>query len=322
MDEEDFSSDSSDEDYIPTENPGLSEEEDSGDDEDFAVAEDAVGDTNRKGKTKKSAKNASKNQKIIVPRKRKGGIRLEGDAAEAISDDEAKEQEASPENEVSSNQLADQVKREQEQKQEMEEKKKADSLWADFMKDVGGSRPKTKTETITGSDKLVQAAPSSGSDAPTSSGARSKPPDASKAKPEHVVVVKEFKFAGETVEVSTTVDANSKEAKQKMSEATYSATSGVAVSSLTSPTPIGVKRPAVGGLSSVLSKIDKRPKMSTLVKSKLDWDSFKSAEGIGDDLKIHNRGKDGYLERQAFLERTDHRQFEIEKSLRLGTKQK
>lgn len=28
-------------------------------------------------------------------------------------------------------------------------------------------------------------------------------------------------------------------------------------------------------------------------KSKLDWDSYKKQEGIEEDLKIHNRGKDG-----------------------------
>ena len=28
-------------------------------------------------------------------------------------------------------------------------------------------------------------------------------------------------------------------------------------------------------------------------KSKIDWDSYKSEEGIGDELAIHNRGKDG-----------------------------
>jgi hypothetical protein len=26
----------------------------------------------------------------------------------------------------------------------------------------------------------------------------------------------------------------------------------------------------------------------------MDWDSFKKKEGIEEDLKIHNKGKDGY----------------------------
>ena len=52
--------------------------------------------------------------------------------------------------------------------------------------------------------------------------------------------------------------------------------------------------------------------MSTLEKSELDWEGFKEEEGIGEALAIHNRGKEGYIERKAFLDRVDHRQFEIE----------
>lgn len=77
----------------------------------------------------------------------------------------------------------------------------------------------------------------------------------------------------------------------------------------------------VGGISSLASRLDsKKPKLSTLEKSKLDWDRFKNDEGIAEDLKSFNQGKQGFLERRAFLERTDLKQFEIEKSLRAGRK--
>lgn len=47
-------------------------------------------------------------------------------------------------------------------------------------------------------------------------------------------------------------------------------------------------------MSSLLGKISsKKQKMSTLEKSKLDWESFKEEEGIVEELAIHNRGKDG-----------------------------
>lgn len=53
-----------------------------------------------------------------------------------------------------------------------------------------------------------------------------------------------------------------------------------------------VKRPS--GISSLLGKIgSKKQKMSTLEKSKLDWENFKEEEGIVEELAIHNRGKDG-----------------------------
>jgi len=47
-------------------------------------------------------------------------------------------------------------------------------------------------------------------------------------------------------------------------------------------------------MSSILSRIGgKKQKMSTLEKSKMDWDAFKSEEGITEELAIHNRGKEG-----------------------------
>ncbi|XP_074864467.1 craniofacial development protein 1 isoform X6 [Carettochelys insculpta] len=80
---------------------------------------------------------------------------------------------------------------------------------------------------------------------------------------------------------------------------------------------VRVKRPS--GMSSLLGKIgSKKQKMSTLEKSRLDWESFKEEEGIGEELAIHNRGKEGYIDRKAFLGRVDHRQFEIERDLRLS----
>lgn len=75
-----------------------------------------------------------------------------------------------------------------------------------------------------------------------------------------------------------------------------------------------------GGLASVLNKIGKKDKISTLEKSKLDWNKFKQSEGIDEEIKTFNRGKDGYLEKQDFLQRTDLRQFEIEKQLRATKK--
>ncbi|XP_010774445.1 craniofacial development protein 1 [Notothenia coriiceps] len=81
------------------------------------------------------------------------------------------------------------------------------------------------------------------------------------------------------------------------------------------PCVCSVKRPA--GMSSIMNRLGgKKLKMSTLEKSKMDWDAFKSEEGITEELAIHNRGKEGYVERKSFLDRVDHRQFEREKAVR------
>ncbi|KAL1129325.1 hypothetical protein AAG570_013854 [Ranatra chinensis] len=74
--------------------------------------------------------------------------------------------------------------------------------------------------------------------------------------------------------------------------------------------------PRGGGLTAVLGMIGKKGKLTTLEKSKLDWEKFKEQEGIREDLHTHNKGKNGYLERQDFLERSDLRQFELEKEMR------
>ncbi|NXX11492.1 CFDP1 protein, partial [Podargus strigoides] len=113
--------------------------------------------------------------------------------------------------------------------------------------------------------------------------------------------------------VTKEVDSTSKEAKSFLKQ--QEKWQAAAPASL--PTGSGVKRPS--GMSSLLGKISsKKQKMSTLEKSKLDWENFKEEEGIVEELAIHNRGKDGYIERKAFLERVDHRQFEIERDIRLS----
>lgn len=73
------------------------------------------------------------------------------------------------------------------------------------------------------------------------------------------------------------------------------------------------KRPA-GILRILCDTGGKKAKMSSLEKSRLDWDAFKSEEGIAEELAIHNSGRGGEVERTKSLERVGHRQFELEKA--------
>lgn len=134
---------------------------------------------------------------------------------------------------------------------------------------------------------------------------------------EKVKITKVFEFAGEEVKIEKEVAIDSAEARLSLSAAENSAKP----SESTSPTSKargrgGVRRVGLGGISSVLGQIGKKAKISTLEKSKLDWDNFKKQENIEEEISTHNKGKDGYLERQDFLQRADLRQFEIEKQLR------
>ncbi|KAK3086299.1 hypothetical protein FSP39_016502 [Pinctada imbricata] len=133
------------------------------------------------------------------------------------------------------------------------------------------------------------------------------PSTAPSGAPNKVTITKEFDFAGEVVKVTKDIDVSSKEGQKELKRLEKSEEKSS-----------GAKKP-VGGLGSVLNKINRKEKMSTLDKSKLDWETFKTKEGISEELQIHNRGKQGYIERMQFLNRTDQRQFEIERDLRLGT---
>ncbi|XP_054856906.1 craniofacial development protein 1 [Eublepharis macularius] len=185
---------------------------------------------------------------------------------------------------------------------EEEKKKKEEALWASFLSDVGQKPGAAATDhaTCVQKDKPV--------------GKKTcKPQEMSKEPQKPKVAITEvFDFAGEEVRITKEVDVSSKEAQIFLKKQEQKAASPVS-----HPTGSGVKRP--GGLNSLLGKLGtKKQKMSTLEKSKLDWEHFKEEEGIGEELAIHNRGKEGYLDRKAFLERVDHRQFEIERDIRLS----
>lgn len=124
-----------------------------------------------------------------------------------------------------------------------------------------------------------------------------------------ITITKVYDFAGEEVKVTKEIDKDSKEARNHMNQGT---TPGPK-----STKPLS-KLKRSGGLQGVLGKMSKKPKMSTLEKSKLDWQNYKAEEGIQEELNTHNRGKGGYLEKVSFLERTDYRQFERERDMRLA----
>ena len=77
-------------------------------------------------------------------------------------------------------------------------------------------------------------------------------------------------------------------------------------------TNIGQKRSPSGVLAGVLGP--KPKKMTTLEKSKLDWQKFraKNEDGLAESLDRFAKSGDGYLAQQAFLERASAREYERE----------
>ncbi|XP_019268699.2 craniofacial development protein 1 isoform X1 [Panthera pardus] len=292
FDSEDFSTSEEDEDYVP------SGGEYSEDDVNELVKEDEVDGEEQTQKTKGKKRKA---QSIPSRKRKQGGLSLA----------EEDEEDANQDSEGSSSEDGDAAaEQEEDVGSDDARRKKEDELWASFLNDVG-PKPKVPPNTQvksggktegTGSSKLLVRAEE-----------LEKPKETEKVK-----ITKVFDFAGEEVRVTKEVDATSKEAKSffKQNEKEKPQAAGPAA---VPPLPAGSGLKRSSGMTSLLGKIGaKKQKMSTLEKSKLDWESFKEEEGIGEELAIHNRGKEGYIERKAFLDRVDHRQFEIERDLRLS----
>jgi len=105
-------------------------------------------------------------------------------------------------------------------------------------------------------------------------------------------ITETYSFAGEDVVVTKTVDIRESTTKEVQPE-----------------------KKGKGNLSSLVASLNSQPKkLSTIQKSSLDWNSYKTKKGLEEELK--QATKDGYLEKQAFRQRTDLRQFENEKSIR------
>lgn len=266
------------------------------DDVNELVNEDEVDGAEPSQKTKgKKGKTPS-----IQPRKRKqGGLSLEEE-----------EKDASEESEGSSSEEDASGEQEKGPGSEDARKKKEEELWASFLSDVG---PKPKGTPSTQVKRENEAEETSSSKVLVKAEDQEKPRETEKVK-----ITKVFDFAGEEVRVTKEVDATSKEAKSFFKQNEKEKPQAAVPSPVPAlPAGSGFKRSS--GMSSLLGKIGaKKQKLSTLEKSKLDWESFKEEEGIGEELAIHNRGKEGYIERKAFLDRVDHRQFEIERDLRLS----
>nr|XP_006113907.1 craniofacial development protein 1 [Pelodiscus sinensis] len=258
------------------------------------VKEDEDEEKPQKEKGKKSSK-------APVCRKRKrGGILLVPRGGEELQDQRSdSEEEADSLRQVKGGRA----------EEEEEKKKKEDALWASFLSDVGQNSKAPAATQVPGPQANKTAEVKNSSRFQEDMKEPEKPKDVAK-----VTITKVFDFAGEEVRVTKEVDAASKEAKSFLKQQEKE-TQPVTPASL--PTVSGVKRPS--GMSSLLGKLgSKKQKMSTLEKSKLDWENFKEEEGIGEEQDIHNRGQDGYVDRKAFLERVDHRQFEIERDIRMS----
>lgn len=187
-----------------------------------------------------------------------------------------------------------------------------DELWASFL-----SKAETPATQVTmakqpqqqpAATKISTTGTSKNVALPASKGASNNiKPVADKPK----MVTQIFEFAGEKIEIQ-------KEVKADNGAALNAADSNAAKKKSAAPQMRG----RTSGLSAALDQLTKPNKLSMLQKTHLDWSGFKKNEGIDEELQTHNKGRDGFLERQDFLQRTDVRQFEIEKNMRQTSRRK
>ncbi|XP_018024559.1 craniofacial development protein 1 isoform X2 [Hyalella azteca] len=307
LNEEEFDSDSTDEDYIPTVAKGsdddLSSDESELDEED--KVEDDVAQTAKRTKSKESKKTSN-------GKKRKSNTKTVKQRVNPLLAQLGNQDECG----------SDQVNAidSTEDKAEGKDQKKEEDLWANFLADTEEVpkpeppvKPKKKSWAELLGNKKAKSSSNNDSETPKSSsslsGQVSAPAKAAVSEPKvpaTVKVTKIFEFAGEEVRVEEEVAANSKEAMLAPSAA---ASSGC----------IGSKRSS--NLSALVNSLgNKKQKLSTLEKTKLDWQSYKTEQGLTDELLLHTKSKDTYLDKQEFLQRADVRQFELERDVRLGVR--
>ncbi|GFY73651.1 hypothetical protein TNIN_188801, partial [Trichonephila inaurata madagascariensis] len=177
-----------------------------------------------------------------------------------------------------------------------DEKKRTEDLWKSFLSDVSETETSkiTSNSTIANSEKIKIISN-----------------ETEERKSEKAPVSKIFEFTGETYSVDKDNSAHDCITKQEnLNEA----------ASFQSPSNPPKKR---SGLDSILGTIHNKKQKGTVLQESLhDWNSFKVKENIEKDLKKFNKGKQGFIERQRFLERTDLRSFEIEKGMRQSLRKK
>lgn len=104
------------------------------------------------------------------------------------------------------------------------------------------------------------------------------------------IVVKEItSYAGETMEITKTILKGSLEDKLR-------------------------QKASKDNLATLVASLTAKKSMSTLAKSAVDWQISKEEEG--DSAELEKATKNGYVDKMAFLAKTDMRQFELEKEAR------
>ena len=70
------------------------------------------------------------------------------------------------------------------------------------------------------------------------------------------------------------------------------------------------------GVDDLLQKMNDTGKVSTIAKTAVDWEAFKTDTGLAASLEDHTESKGAFLKKKDFLDRVDQRKFEYERQVR------
>lgn len=188
----------------------------------------------------------------------------------------------------------------------VDEKQRANDLFKSFLDEVEAeTKVKTPSVKIPEKDSTYDSPEIRSSD----SGIRS-----SESTPKQPTC-ELFEFAGETVAVS--LENGTKIISSEKS--TDTAVEKNVPDKQTDQPPVAKRK----GLDAVLGTImNKKSNLTVLQKTSLDWNKYKSEQGISEELQNYNKGRGGFIERQKFLQRSDVRSYEIERDLRMSKRKK
>lgn len=174
----------------------------------------------------------------------------------------------------------------------------ADEAW---MRQLGlGSKPKPKPAAAAGAAGAGEGTTSVAAAALAAAKAAASVVGAARAGT--VVVTEQRRFAGKTITVNKEVAAGSKEAQKAAADA-----------------EAGAAERKKAGLDAVLESLQQAKKVTVLDKSRADWKDFKKTDdALEDELEMHKRSGDQYLDKQSFLKDAELREYEKERDRRLG----
>ena len=133
---------------------------------------------------------------------------------------------------------------------------------------------------------------------------------------EMITIKRQYKFAGEVHVEEKTVPKSSAEAqlwlsRQNKTPAASSDNKKRPLRKISRFDPNFAQREAFRNKSIVVQPGDfNGPKLNVVEKSKMDWASHVDAEGLQDELDVHSKAKDAYLNRMDFLGEVEQRREE------------